>query len=224
MKTSNLFVQDTNAVMIPARTGYYDLHLNGDDWKYTSGSIQAASLKVTGVKFLGNQKSLELRDSLVVENKGLIQIDSGTTTVGAGINRGSFAYGVSGPISNGILGLISADSGKIVFGGKQLYFIDTMRVRNTGSIQMTKGSVIGEIIHAGKGQIQQTEASLTLYQKLIASKGGIFQLAGSKETNVRDSVWVKKGGLVETTSSSTGDFAVGKRTSMLGGIFQFKWK
>jgi hypothetical protein len=92
-----------------------------------------------------------------------------------------------------------------------------MVTRNSGNIELKNGTVHGEFIHSGnKGNINQSEALVNVYQKLISSSKGKYQLSGSKDLTVRDSIWAKRNGLIETTSGSSGQIVGNKYVMLLG--------
>ena len=218
VKTFSQFIHDTNAVMIPSLTGFYDLRLAGSNTKFAEGAIQAASVMATNATFITNKNSLELRDSLIARNGGRIIIENPTTTtVGSHFTRNGVGSGAISSLGNSVFGIMSADSGRIDFGGTDLVVNDTIRVRRSGTINLNAGRIFSKNAHAFRGQINQSNAEVTVTRKLIASAGGRYSISGTGFTASRDSIWVKRNGIIQTEAASSADLLALNFTSMLGG-------
>jgi gliding motility-associated-like protein len=218
VKTFSTFANDTNAFMIPSLTGYYDLRLTGSNIKVAEGAIEAASVMATGATFITNRNSLELRDSLVARNGGRIIIeDPTTTTVGSHFTRNGVGNGAINALSNSLFGLMSADSGRIDFAGTDLVVCDTIRVRRSGVININAGRIFSKNVHAFRGQLNQNNAEVTATQKIIASANGRYSISGNGFAASRDSIWVKRNGLIQTEAGSTADLLALNTSAMLGG-------
>jgi hypothetical protein len=192
--STNAFLYDSNAYVIPARTGYYDLVMDGDGTKTSDGVIEAASLTVNDGTLTITAGANNIRDSIRVNTNGQLDIMQGATT-----SRQVFV------------------EGEINLMGGDLTITDSLSARN-GSITLAGGNVTCKnlMIH-GNAAVVNSSGGLITVSDTLSLRGGTINNTGSQKIQVGRRLNLRSGMININNPSAALEMSSVTNFEVLGG-------